>query len=288
MEDKLSEWIDDLGSLEHDVRHSAAAKLEAQGYAALHPLVDAMRSSNPIRRMEASQLIIRMVEQIAASLPPLPEPQPDHAATLVAALGNPNVPYREHVEEQLLAQPETAEPALIQALPYASPIHASRIARLLARLQAIAGIPALLTYLSKGEQHPRDAAVVNALDELIESIPSNWRTVGVDGLLALLEITSEAPTRADQLGDAIANALVRMAQEEPGPRLRLALKPLKRPWYKRSIAFEIARRKIEEATHPWKNLPLPAESSPENADLPRPSKPSDTMTTNLPYPVERD
>lgn len=289
MEDEISLLLDDLGSTYSDTRRKAALSLERYGHACLHPLVDALKSTNPILRMEASRLIIRLTQHLTAEPQPSPEEEvsKQNAIGLVMALQNPRTSYREMVEERLFQLGDEAISPLIQVLPSATPIHASRVASMLARLQAVEAIPALVSRLTQNMENNPEPAIASALNELIRQLPLRWRHINFETLILLLADNAGIEMRSESLDSALAVTLIRMAQEEPTPQLRQALPYLKRPWYRRSHVMESARQAVEKATRQWKDLPLPAQNSGESNNLPVPSASIDDTGVDLPQPVDQ-
>lgn len=288
MEDEISLLLDDLGSTYSDTRRKAALSLERYGHACLHPLVDALKSTNPILRMEASRLIIRLTQHLTAEPQPSPEEEvpKQNAIGLVMALQNPRTSYREMVEERLFQLGDEAISPLIQVLPSATPIHASRVASMLARLQAVEAIPALVSRLTQNMEKSPEPAIASALNDLIRQLPLRWRHINFETLILLLADNAGIEMRSESLDSALAVTLIRMAQEEPTPQLRQALPYLKRPWYRRSHVMESARQAVEKATRQWKDLPLPAQNSGESNNLPVPTTSTDDTAVDLPQPVD--
>jgi hypothetical protein len=267
----IASLIEALGNVDSHARQRAIVTLEAQGKAVLRPLVDALESTNLMRRTEAARLLARLAQRIADAATDAsslaPEPLPQSIPGLVGALRHPNIPYREKVEAALSRHGNDAISALIQALPTASPIHASRIANILVRLQGVEAIPALVARIGQSAETRSEEALIKALDDLTLLLPMRWRTLSIETLLGLL-INSRI--RSERLDDSVALTLVRIAQEAPSPLLRQALPYLKRPWHQRLPSFNAARKAIEEATKTWKDLPVPASVSTDSTNLPQP------------------
>lgn len=271
---------------EESVRAAAARALGRIGDArALPGLIAVLGDEYGTIRHEASEALIKMGAPAFSAL--------------LQALEHPSFEVRQEAARTLgkIGDP-AALPALSAALKRASFGTRRAAVEALHALGDVRAVPTLLAALKDRDAEvreeaavalatlitPGDAAAVPALSEALKD--QSWRvrarairaldTIGdvraVPALVQALKDREEWSVRRDA-----AAALARLASRHPVPELRAALPILRRllrgwPSGDEAEAYRAALARIEEATAPAGDLPLPAAApAPEGDDLPLPA-----------------
>lgn len=202
---------------------------------------------------------------------------PDDIPGLIQTLRSTSHALRSSATAKLITLGSDAVPALIEALVLASPLVRYRAVEALGQIGDARAVEPLLK-LRKTFDTDILQAVNAALPVLARHLATTPRPTEIPQLIALVRhLRFDAECQAAAVSAALA--LETLAQTQPTPALRGALKWLKSPWAPLPPSFKEARNRIENATAQWKDLPLIADAPPEVAEnLPLPasneSKPS--------------
>jgi len=237
-------------------------------------------NQNGTRLPTREELLARYQEQqrLAALAKPLPSSSstlqrsiPTDLPALIRLLSTPDYATGKAVIDQLVQLGEPAvEPLLTAEL---STLARQRAAKALGRIGDPRAVPFLLQQLQ--------AALASESFDLLGSLQ--------EALLELAKQLAELPTPAKLLplilltqglrgtvpvaAIAAARGLLTLAQTHPIPELRQALPILKGSFFQPvPREFHAIRQAIEQATAPWKDLPLTAAAPQDSQNLPRPSE----------------
>lgn len=223
-----------------------------------------------LTRFQEQQRLAALAKPLPSSSGTLQQSIPTDLPALIRLLNTPDYATGKAVIEQLVQLGEPAvEPLLTAELPL---LARQRAAKALGRIGDPRAVPFLLQELQ--------AALASESFDLLGSLQ--------EALLELAKCLAELPTPAKLLplilltqglrgtvpiaAIAAARGLLTLAQTHPMPELRQALPVLKGSFFQPvPREFHAIRHAIEQATAPWKDLPLTAAAPKDSQDLPLPS-----------------
>ena len=247
---------------------------------------------------------------------------PRAAAPLVGTLKDEQWEVREEAVRALVAMGEPAVEPLCAALQEGEWELRARAAEVLGRIGAPAVLPLCRT-LSGASRNARiqavialgqlrDTRAVASLVVVLEASAPAWDPQAGEFFEGDRHLAAAAVAALGKIGgaDAVpplcsalqgwnrelracaADALAGVAARAPVPELRAAVPILRRHLLLRLLEPETARQayrralqRIDAATAPWKDLPLPSQPLPPAGSLPRPASPPAPHPGTLPIPA---
>jgi hypothetical protein len=175
---------------------------------------------------------------------------------------------------RLVEASDAAVPQLLAALKHPDPLVKACAACALAGIGAPQTAGALVALW---EESPRDPSRMEALTEFATKLAQSAHPAMIPALIELLpcykKATGEGVVTGREISLIAAEGLRKLARTAPTLQLRAALPLLKRDiWNGSPEEFGEVRVLIEEATRPWKDLPVTASGPQTHAqELPLPA-----------------
>ena len=177
---------------------------------------------------------------------------------LIQALHSTRHEHREAATAKLVEFGSEAVPDLTAALALESPLVRYRATEALGKIGDSRAVEPLLRV-----SQSQDADIQSAANEALKTLARTlMQRPNPDDLASLILLVRHLRFSLPGAATDAAIALKTLARTHPTPALRGALKWLKSPWAPLPAAFKETRKAIEEATHPWKDLPLIADAPP--------------------------
>ncbi|WP_309707044.1 HEAT repeat domain-containing protein [Armatimonas sp.] len=202
------------------------------------------------------------------------EPTEEHIRELIGKLASQDYGVRLMALGRLVEASDAAVPQLLAALQHPNALVKACAACALAGIGAPQAVGALIALW---EESPRDPSRMEALTEFATKLAQSANPATIPALIELLpcykKTMGEGSVAGREISRIAAEGLRVLAYKAPTLTLRAALPALKRDmWHVSPDEFGEVRQVIEEATRPWKDLPVTASGPQMRAqELPLPA-----------------